>query len=262
MIDSRLRTALGVSLALHGLIILSVHVAPPAHESGAAPLVARLLPPSVRPAPPGSVAAKVPTHTMARDSRSAPRALALSQRPESLLNGDTAASASIRPAGTRDDNRDTALAAERAQPGNSAGVTGLAAAMDSTPGRAVLSSAESAPVTTGTTGATGATRDNATDAEAVRAYRLLVASKARGFKRYPADALAAGWAGTAEVRIRVAPGGRPQDINLERSSGFATLDRAALAMIEAGMVRASVPEPLLGRAFAVTLPVVFEPELR
>ncbi len=102
----------------------------------------------------------------------------------------------------------------------------------------------------------------ASDADAVRAYRLAVATKARGFKRYPASALAAGWAGTAEVRINVSPGGKPQDVNLERSSGYDALDRAAIAMIEAGMVRATVPEPLLGRAFAVTLPVVFEPDLR
>lgn len=102
----------------------------------------------------------------------------------------------------------------------------------------------------------------ASDADAVRAYRLAVATKARGFKHYPASALAAGWAGTAQVRINVSPGGKPQDVNLERSSGYDALDRAAIAMIEAGMVRATVPEPLLGRAFAVTLPVVFEPDLR
>jgi hypothetical protein len=35
------------------------------------------------------------------------------------------------------------------------------------------------------------------------------------------------------------------------------LDRAALTMIDAGALRARLPESLRGKAFAVVLPVVF-----
>jgi outer membrane biosynthesis protein TonB len=42
-----------------------------------------------------------------------------------------------------------------------------------------------------------------------------------------------------------------------RSSGHEVLDRAALTMIDAGALRARLPESLRGKAFAVVLPVVF-----
>lgn len=93
--------------------------------------------------------------------------------------------------------------------------------------------------------------------DGLRGYRLSVASEARRFKRYPAQAMAAGWAGTAEVRLEVGGDGRPRAATVGRSSGHESLDRAALSMIDAGALRARLPESLRGKSFAVVLPVVF-----
>lgn len=93
--------------------------------------------------------------------------------------------------------------------------------------------------------------------DGLRGYRLALATQARRFKRYPAQAMASGWAGTAEIRVEVGSDGRPRAATLLRSSGHEPLDRAALTMIDAGALRARLPESLRGRAFAVVLPVVF-----
>lgn len=95
------------------------------------------------------------------------------------------------------------------------------------------------------------------DANALRGYRLALAVQARRFKRYPAQATAQGWAGTAEVRLTLAAGGRPDTATLTRSSGYEVLDRAALAMMNAAVQQTPVPASLQEKAFAVTLPVVF-----
>ncbi|MCX7147279.1 MAG: energy transducer TonB [Sulfuritalea sp.] len=122
---------------------------------------------------------------------------------------------------------------------------------------------ESAPTaTTSTLSASGGallTEANASGevVDGLRGYRLAVASQARRFKRYPAQAMASGWEGSAEIRVEVGSDGRPRTATVVRSSGHELLDRAALAMIDAGALRARVPENLRGKAFAVALPVVF-----
>jgi protein TonB len=93
--------------------------------------------------------------------------------------------------------------------------------------------------------------------DGLRGYRLAVAGAARRFKRYPPQAMAAGWAGTSEVRLEVGGDGRPRPATVGRSSGHESLDRAALSMVDAGALRARTPESLRGKAFAVVLPVVF-----
>lgn len=93
--------------------------------------------------------------------------------------------------------------------------------------------------------------------DGLRGYRLAVASQARRFKRYPAQAMASGWQGSAEIRVEVGGDGRPRAATVVRSSGHELLDRAALAMIDAGALRARLPESLRGKPFAVVLPVVF-----
>lgn len=95
-------------------------------------------------------------------------------------------------------------------------------------------------------------------ADGLRGYRIAVAREARRFKRYPSQATASGWEGSAEIALQVGPDGRPQPATLARSSGHEPLDRAALAMIDAGAQRARLPEALRGRSFAVLLPVVFD----
>lgn len=94
-------------------------------------------------------------------------------------------------------------------------------------------------------------------ADGLRRYRLSLAAQARRFKRYPAQALAAGWAGTAEIRLEIGNDGQ-ESATLSRSSGYAVLDRAAQAMIEQSAQRTPVPEALRGKAFSVVLPVLFD----
>ena len=93
--------------------------------------------------------------------------------------------------------------------------------------------------------------------DGLRGYRLAVAGQARRFKRYPADARASGRTGSTEVRLEVGGDGTPRPATVSRSSGHDSLDRAALAMIDAGAARARLPDSLRGRDFAVLLPVVF-----
>lgn len=94
-------------------------------------------------------------------------------------------------------------------------------------------------------------------ADGLRRYRLSLATQARRFKRYPAQALAAGWVGTVEIFLAVDSMGRAA-ATLNKSSGHEGLDRAAQAMIEAGAERALVPDALQGKAFSLVLPVVFD----
>ena len=96
------------------------------------------------------------------------------------------------------------------------------------------------------------------DADGVRQYRLALATQARRYKRYPASALEANIGGTAEIRVAVATGGLPQDVQLARSSGNDQIDDAALDMIRKAAPRTLVPELLRSRAFVVSLPVVFD----
>jgi protein TonB len=126
---------------------------------------------------------------------------------------------------------------------------------------AATPSPAAAPATPAAGSPTGAllTQANASGEplDGLRGYRLSVASEARRFKRYPAQAMAAGWAGTAEVRLEVGGDGRPRAATVSRSSGHEPLDRAALTMIDAGALRARLPDSLRGKTFAVVLPVVF-----
>lgn len=94
--------------------------------------------------------------------------------------------------------------------------------------------------------------------DGMRRYRLSLAAQARRFKRYPAQALASGWAGTAEIRLEIGGDGQPKSVEVLHSSGYAVLDRSALTMIEAGARHTPVPAELRGKTFSVVLPVVFD----
>jgi protein TonB len=96
------------------------------------------------------------------------------------------------------------------------------------------------------------------DPEGVRRYRLALAAQVRRFKRYPPQALEADIGGTAEIRIAVAADGVPGEVLLGRSSGSGLLDDAALDWVKRAVPRTAVPEPLRGRAFVVSLSVVFD----
>jgi protein TonB len=96
------------------------------------------------------------------------------------------------------------------------------------------------------------------DADGLRQFRLDLATQARRGKHYPAQALAAGWRGTAEVRLTIEGAGSVRDPELLRSSGYAVLDEAALDMLARAAPKTAIPESLYGRTFSVVLPVVFD----
>lgn len=94
------------------------------------------------------------------------------------------------------------------------------------------------------------------DADALRSYRIALAAQARQFKRYPPQALTAGWEGTVDVRLSLPATGKPT-ADLARSTGYEVLDRAALDMVETAAGRVLIPSPLQGREFSISLPVTF-----
>lgn len=96
------------------------------------------------------------------------------------------------------------------------------------------------------------------DAEGLRSFRLALAREAGRYKRYPRQAIEAGWEGTAEVQVTLRTGGVTEAVRLARSSGHAALDEAALAMLGQALPATPVPASLRERAFAVNLPVLFE----
>jgi len=190
-------------------------------------------------------------------ARPPPRAVA---RPQSGLPGTQSA-----PAPTLAQPAPRLVSPVLEQAGPSSVPSALAAPSDAvvkpSPVSAPVSAAavKSAPSTPELTSGVLVTEANAVGeaADGLRGYRIALATQARRFKRYPAQATAAGWAGSADIRVEVGSDGRPRVATVIRSSGHEALDRAALAMIDAGALRARLPESLRGRAFAVVLPVVF-----
>ena len=124
--------------------------------------------------------------------------------------------------------------------------------------RSEISARHNMGISSGVPVAAAPTGGDGLDADGVRQYRLALGVQARRYKRYPASALEANVGGTVEVRVMVATCGLPQEVQLARSSGNGPLDDAALDMIRQAVPRTTVPEPLRSRAFAVSLPVVFD----
>lgn len=96
----------------------------------------------------------------------------------------------------------------------------------------------------------GAARSTAS----VSTWKARLAAHLERRKKYPSAARARGETGTAYVSFSIDAAGRVVSASLARTSGFDTLDRAALAMVE----RASpVPAPPPGANRTITAPVRF-----
>lgn len=100
----------------------------------------------------------------------------------------------------------------------------------------------------------------AVSADALRQYRISLASSARRFRHYPAAARARGLEGVAEISILVSPALQQPAVRLGRSSGHALLDEQALAMLEQAVRATPVPEGLRSREIIVPLPIRFSLE--
>jgi protein TonB len=97
-------------------------------------------------------------------------------------------------------------------------------------------------------------------ADALRQYRMTLASATRRFKRYPPLARERGWEGTVEVALNVSSGRAVPEVVLMHSSGRQQLDAQALAMVSQAARVTPLPEGLAGRDFRVLLPVRFSLE--
>ena len=93
--------------------------------------------------------------------------------------------------------------------------------------------------------------------EAKKSYLFALAAAARREKKYPRRALAAGWSGTAEVRVSVSIGGNVQVPQLQKASGYADIDNAALSLIGLALKQTPVPANLQNQAFEFVIPVTY-----
>jgi len=92
------------------------------------------------------------------------------------------------------------------------------------------------------------------------AYGQTISQALARFKEYPRIAQLQGWQGAVTMRLRVAQSGRLLEAEVHASSGYAALDRQALAMAaNAGRLPAP-PEGLDEPEVTVLVPVVFRLE--
>lgn len=105
--------------------------------------------------------------------------------------------------------------------------------------------------------AANATPGEGLDADAMRAYRVALATELRRFKNYPPRAVEAGWSGTVEVSILINAAGGVQSVQLTGTSGYRVLDEKALDMMRHAAPRTAVPEVLRGHAFSMKVPIAF-----
>jgi len=94
------------------------------------------------------------------------------------------------------------------------------------------------------------------DPDALRAYRIELASTARRFRNYPALARSRGWEGVVEVAVVAGPVGPPV-VQLVRTSGHAVLDEQAIDMLTRAVARTPLPDSLRNRGIRVLLPIRF-----
>lgn len=97
-------------------------------------------------------------------------------------------------------------------------------------------------------------------ADGLRQYRIELASAARRFRAYPALARARGWEGVAQVVVSVSAEGGLPAVKLARTSGHGVLDEQAVEMLSHAAAATPVPASLLGRSFAVPMPIRFSLE--
>ena len=99
---------------------------------------------------------------------------------------------------------------------------------------------------------------NSNEAGSLEQYRLALIGVARKFKRYPTQAMDRGWTGRVDVRLTIGSNGQMQDVVVRRSSGYGTLDNAALDMVRKGAPLTPLPPALRGREVVIDIPVIFD----
>ncbi len=93
------------------------------------------------------------------------------------------------------------------------------------------------------------------NAEGLGEYRLGLAREARRFKRYPTVARENAWRGVVVLMIQGAASSAVPMVSIDQSSGHAVLDAQALEMVEKATRLAPLPVSLMGKRFAISLPI-------
>lgn len=90
-------------------------------------------------------------------------------------------------------------------------------------------------------------------------YLNRLAEAARGDLKYPEEAKAQGWGGTTSIRFELDPGGELGDSYVDVSSGYATLDVAALLAVRKAVSALSAPEVVKSNGLKGTVSITFTP---
>ncbi len=132
----------------------------------------------------------------------------------------------------------------------------------STPGGGTAAGAAFPSGTLGAAGEAGTAQvpREGVSADAMRQYRMALASAARRFKPEPRREGEHGRERTVEVALNVSSRWAMPEVVLLRSSGHERLDAQALAMVSQAARVTPVPEGLDGHDFRVLLPVRFSLE--
>jgi periplasmic protein TonB len=93
------------------------------------------------------------------------------------------------------------------------------------------------------------------NAEGLGEYRLGLAREARRFKHYPSVARENAWTGVVVLMIQGAASSATPIVTIDQSSGHAVLDAQALEMLEKATRLAPLPDSLIGKRFAISLPI-------
>ena len=93
------------------------------------------------------------------------------------------------------------------------------------------------------------------NAEGLGEYRLGLAREARRFKRYPTVARENAWTGVVVLTIQGAASAARPIVSIDQSSGHAALDAQALEMLEQATRLTPLPDSLMGKQFAIRLPI-------
>lgn len=221
--DRQLRTlyaCLGVSIALHGLAMLSFPALRPAHRPDETGVLSALFAPRAEPA----AVAPVPASRRPIEQREAeprfplPRPADPAPVPTAMAPAPVKAPAPPPPA-------PTSLASSSSE----------AAAAPATP------------------------MTEAFDPSLFDAYRLALISAAKRYKRYPVQAMERGWEGRVEIRVVVDANGTVKSTLVKSSSRYQILDKQALDMVRRALDALTEVRPApRGREFTVDVPVIFE----
>lgn len=95
------------------------------------------------------------------------------------------------------------------------------------------------------------------EAATVAQYRLALMQVAGGLKTYPRIAQENNWEGRVELRLTIGAGGSISALTVQRGTGYAVLDQAALDMLRRAQPKTPLPAGLRGREFTIEVPVVF-----